>query len=629
VKSLLNFKIEDRIVHIVNKNINNIKLFIILFTINIIIFGQKLYFHILSTDDYERFFSSNGGGEQASWLGRWMAGVLNQNIFNDALCVLPYLYDLIGIFSFTLVGFLTAKILKREKISEIVIVTLLISATPFFAHNLYFTINISAWITTLLGVLGLYFMYKPNIFGKIFSFILLVTAIGSYQAIVQVAIAIVIMRTVIDVLEIKKREELMKTLFHSMLLMVFIFFAFAASNIINYLYIEYNNLTINRRYKKLSDIKDFDIYFHRFKDMFHDKIDLFYFSDILKMHYKLISLFGVFSAFLVLLNSQREKIVIIISILFFEAIFLIIPYVMNLPMIAGYYIPVRAHYAIGWFIAGFFVLQMLAFKGIFKTMSSLLAISLIIISIVYINVYYYAGYRQTSSDIIRANQIVSRIRADKNYVSEPIKFKVIGKKPFTVTGWNPYQQALNTEWSKTKIFKEFTDLNFENMSNEEYSEIESYLADRGEMIYPYPGKNSIAVYKDKAVLFLSADEILSKLFINKRSKDTLYNSNEYFDFYLIENMFCFYKKNPSDIDKESIFVLNIFPQDIKDLPDFQQKRGKEYMEIKPNGIVSDEEMFLCMTLPSYKIKSIRTSQHNATGKRLWETSFDINNSLRQ
>ena len=183
-----------------------------------------------------------------------------------------------------------------------------------------------------------------------------------------------------------------------------------------------------------------------------------------------------------------------------------IPVVIQLQFIAGPGAPLRAHYPVGWFMAGFFCIAATSFIGKIGIIVRTLPVLLIIINILYINVYFYAANRQTNADILHVNQIVNRIRMNENYVQEPVKLRIIGENGFRVTGWNSGGQALNQFWSKYPIFNHFTDLEFKVMNDDEYSTVVNYIRKEAIKIHPYPGRNSIVVYQDKVVLFLSDDE---------------------------------------------------------------------------------------------------------------------------
>jgi len=509
----LTFSIENKIKEFIINNSKEIKLFFILFLITTIIYGQKLFFYSLATDDYQRFYT--GGGEQASILGRWMAGIINQNLFTGALHILPYFNGLLGVFSFTLAGFLTAKYLNRNNVFEVSVITLLITATPFVADNLYYNTNTSAWFTTLFGVAGLMLAYKQSKFLKLLGFSLLVIAIGSYQTIIQVTLSMIVIKTIIDLMEANNFQEIKIIVFNAFLFIGFVLLAFAVSTIINALYIEYNHLTIEYKYRVAKKVASLSVYTDRIETMYKDAYDLdfklLYFQTKFSFIYALMTVFGTIGGFIFLIKNTTTKKIKILSILLLIILFLTIPLIINLPLITGNRVPARAHYAIGWILAGLFIIQMISFKGVFKTMSSILAISIIIVSTYYINVFFDAASRQTSSDIIRINQIANRILTDKNYISEPLKFRIIGRKSFPVGGWHFGNQALNSGWSKYSSFKKFTDLKYTKMNNKEYNEVADYLIQKGETINTYPGKNSIVVYENKAILFLNLDKEPNKI----------------------------------------------------------------------------------------------------------------------
>ncbi len=605
-----------------------IKLFFILFLITIVIYGEKLFFYTLATDDFSRYYS--GGGEQASWLGRWMAGIFNQNIFTGAAHVLPYLNGLLGVFSFTLSGFLTAKFLRKNNVFEISVITLLIAVTPFVAHNFYFNTNTSTWITTLFGVIGLILAYKPNKLLKLFGFSLLVIAIGSYQTILQVTIAMIIIKTIIEVMEANTLQDIRKIVLTAFLYVGFILLAFAASTIINGIYIEYNNLTVAHRYKNAEHVVDMSVYIDRvitmYKGTYNISFGLQYFKNKFEFLYKIVFILGIIGSFWFVIKKNIAKKIKIISISLLLILFASIPLIVALPLITGNGIPTRAHYTIGWFLAGFFAIQSLSFKGIYKTISSLLAIALLVVSIYYVNVFFDAGSRQTSADITRINQIVTRIRTDKNYVSEPLKFKIIGKKPFPVIGWKSYQQALNTDWSKYDAFKNFTDLKFKKMNDKEYREMIYYLAEKNIKMNAYPAKNSIIVYNGKAILVLNSKKINSDIKLSKvpqRTPDIISDFNLY-----ITDKNLYYVKTPcSKEDVKHKFFLHVYPKDKKSLPEKRQKYGFQNMDFKFNstGRLEDKKCVAYIVLPEYDIKKIQTGQYDKV-KMDWDVTYSIKNN---
>ena len=112
---LLNFKLEDKILHFFKKHKDNLKLFAIIYLVNIGIYGQRIFFQSLSTDDYARSFFPgyhDFAGEQAAYVGRWMTDIFNLYVFSGSMHVLPYLNGLLGVTSVVIAGYVTAIFFK-------------------------------------------------------------------------------------------------------------------------------------------------------------------------------------------------------------------------------------------------------------------------------------------------------------------------------------------------------------------------------------------------------------------------------------------------------------------------------------------------------------------------------------
>ena len=148
ILQIFNFSIEHALENYYRKNNVDIKLFFILFIVAMIGYGQGLFFYSLSSDDFARYYSS--GEEQASWLGRWMAGIFNQYIFTGSLHILPYLNTLIGVFCFTLAGYISAKFLALTRPLHVSIFTLLVVFFPYGCSQLILQfkhINLDHYLT--------------------------------------------------------------------------------------------------------------------------------------------------------------------------------------------------------------------------------------------------------------------------------------------------------------------------------------------------------------------------------------------------------------------------------------------------------------------------------------------------
>jgi hypothetical protein len=602
MKKILDFDVEKSLEATIFRNLKDIKLFFILFAVNIGIFGQKLFSYALTPDDYNRFY--DGGGQLASWLGRWMAGIINQNVFTGAMHIQPYLNGVIGIFSFTLAAFLTAKILKRSRPFEISGATLLISATPMVAYNLYFNTNIAVWIATLFGVIGLFLAQKLSKLTKIIGFIFVVISIGCYQTIVQVAIAIAMINLIIGLVEAKNKKDLRNEIINFSFSIVFIAFAFAFSSLINFLYIKFYNLEVTERLKVAADGVGFSIYWKRLIHMFHNNFGLMYFEKSLLALYRIMAFLSLVGSIFMVSKGAQPRILKIISTLLIFLVFLCIPLVINLPNITGNVIPLRAHYTIGWFMAGFFIIQIASLKKIFKTIAAAVTLSLIVLSICYINIFFDGATRQTTADIIRASQIVNRIRAHENYSGEPVKLKIIGTKGFFIPGWNSDQQALFKDWSKDDIFKHFTDLNFEIMSDAEYEVLENLLIKKGDEINSYPGRNSIYVDGDRVILFLNTNYINDSIAFNKIEKIKP-NAESFFNLYIENGRLIYFKKSCSENDTANLFYLHVYPRDSDNLLS-NQDHVVSYFPF--NGTIKNGQCIFTQKLPNFEIKKINTGQ---------------------
>lgn len=580
----------------------DIRLFLMLFFANIFIYGQKIFFYSLAPEDFSRFY--NGGGEQASWLGRWAGGLINQHIFTGPLHVLPYINGIIGIFSFTLAAYLTAKILKRSRSLEICIVTLLITVTPMVAYNLYYTTNIAVWISTMLGVLGLYLFQKDDRRTKFLGFLFFVISIGCYQTIVQIGISIAMMQLLLQLIESKNQKVLKSLLVQFALMIGFVFLAFGLSSLINHFYVQINHLEIADRMKTASENIQLSTYWNRIPSMFHSDFGFMFFRKPILVLYRSMALLALIaSIWTVIQGNQKPRIKLVLSCLVL-LMFLYIPLIINLPNITGNSVPLRAHYTIGWFLAGFFVVQTKSIGKWSQTIAFSVVIALIAINIFYVNVFFDAAVRQTSSDISRINQIVGRIRSNPNYSNEPIEFKVVGIKSFAVRGWNSDQQALNTDWSTDKAFRNFTDLDFQDMSDESFKMIEDELIAKGEFIESYPAKNSMYVQNGKSVLFLDPRQINNRIALSLIPKLKPTADSDY-DLYMIHGKLVYFKSPCSEQDIVHPFYLHVHPRDASIL---QPNQMYVEMYFPFDGIVKNGQCLAVQDLPNFDIKQINTGQ---------------------
>lgn len=523
MKSLLQFNIEDALSKYINKNKRDLKLFFILYLINILIYGQKLFFTTLSPDDYIHFFV-NVIEESASDRGRWLETLFNQNVFiSKYLHILPYLHGLFATFILTLSAYVTGKMLSRNKTYDLVIITLLISATPYIAHLLWFNFIISTWLGLLLGIIGLSFFYNHHTLIKSFGFILIVMSIGMYQPILQVIIAIVIIKTILNIIDAKSKKEVIKSSLKSFYIVIFVFLALLCSFFINHLYLEYHHLNLATdgalKYIEKDTSSSISIYIDRIIQTYNHHLPFRYFNKTFEFLLSFLFYMSFAGTLFVVTRSSQERTAKFISILFITILFLSIPLVVNLPIMLGTYLPLRSQFNIGWFTVGAFIILSLSFKGLLRSVMHLAAYLLIATNISYITVFYYAAQRQTQSDIINANQIVNRIRMDQRYVFEPIEFKIVGVKALSVKGWTSHLQAFGTNWSQYEIFKHFTNLKFNPMSDKTYNDLKNKLVEQRKPIDSYPGKNSIIVNGNNVILFLNPTKINKKISLKNMKKN--------------------------------------------------------------------------------------------------------------
>jgi len=625
MKRILDFDIEKTLENVIRGNLKEIKLFFILFAVNIFIYGQKIFFVSLAPDDFSRMY--NGGGELASWLGRWMAGIINQNLFTGPMHIQPYFNGVIGIFSFTLAGFLTSKIFKRTRTFEIFITTLLISATPMVANNLYFNTNIAVWLSTALGIIGVFLAQKKEKVLKAIGFLFFVFSIGCYQTMIQIAIAIAMIQAVIGIMESKNQNDLKKEFLSFFFLIAFILLAFCCSSLINFLYIKFYHLEVSDRLAIATQGGGFSVYYKRLSTMFHSHYGLAHYATPLLSLYRFMALLSfVGSVFMVFKSSHQRQIKVILTMLLL-LMFVLIPLVINLPNITGNSIPIRAHYTIGWFVACFFVIQSIVFKKIFRSISLIAATSIIVLSASYINIYFDGAVRQTNADITRANQIVNRIRMNENYSGEPIKFRIVGTKIFPTLGWNYDHQALDKSWSKYSLFEKFTDLNFEYMDDTQFKKVEAQIFQEGNLIDSYPGKNSIFVNGDQVVLFLDTTEINNTIALSQIQKRKP-NAHSYFDLYLNKDQLIYVRSTCTENDLVHPFYLHIYPLDSVDLPK-DQKFIASYFPF--NGMSKNGQCVFTQKLPNFAIRKINTGQfsndYNEKEKKpytiYWKSTVEI------
>ncbi len=505
--SLLDFDFEEALKRFLSRYSTHIQTLGIAFVINLFVYGQRLFGGGLAADDIARFYQS--GGEQASWLGRWFGGIMSQAIFSGPLHILPYFNGLIGIFFITLAGYLTALLFFTEKRFPAIVVTLLCSATPFMIHNMFFSTNTVVFIGIALGVGGLLLAYEKSILLKALGLIMLVLSIGSYQTIIQIGCVVILFRAAIELGKATDKLSVRHVMVQGFGMAVFLGVAFFLSNLVNLAVSTLAGEATSGRYAESMEVTSIMVYVDRFIGCYSIHTQLNFFSAPYSMGVKLFAVFGI-GLLSLYLELYKPRKLFSLRGLFFVGFVVSLPVIINLPRLLGPEIPTRAHFTIGWIMAAFFMLSY-GYRVWAKNIGLTLSLYLLLFGVLYINSFLYAATRQTDMDIIRANQIVSAIRMHPDYPGEitPMKFRVVGVGSLTVVGWGLHRQsAFATDWSNTRIFEHFTDLNFEGLSEAELSDIKNSVIESGRRILPYPDPSSIFIHENKVVVVIDPDELI-------------------------------------------------------------------------------------------------------------------------
>ena len=619
-EKMFRFDLERTIGNFVLKYLSDLKLFFIAFGINLLIYGQKLFFVSMPADDYMRFYGDDNTELLITNSARWAQALLNDYVFSGKLQILPYLHGIIGIFALTLMGYLTAKYFRRTRAFELIVTTLLVSATPMFAHNLFFSTNITAWITLSLGIVGFLLLYRKNLFIKLIAFLFLIISIGNYQTIVQMIAMMVVIRFMIVLLSAKRSSELAAAFWEALGKILFVLAAYIASYLINEQFLQYHHWTAVHRLAQATAETGLMVYLNRVGDLYRSFVKFDHFGEQFFYLYGAMALLAVVGTVKTIVMGDTERKIKVLSLVLALLSFAAIPIVINLPVLMGLEIPPRAHFTIGWAIAGFFVLQMTTFKGALKSVSILVSLVIVIVSTYYITLFFDAGIRQTKADMLRAHTIVERIRTHKNYTEEPIDFHIVGGQKFNVLGWDmKFEQPFSTHWAKYKIFKYFTDLKFHQMSRSKLNEMEHYIIEQGERVYPYPGKNSVVVYKNSAILFLAVgnlnNEIIRAKYIDALPENRAADVNATFDLYFKDHLL-YYKKTPCAADDtKDRFFLRVYPD--------RHHPARFYMldfDFGNSGIRNGDSCVAVTELPDEKYWRIWTGQFNSV-KNDWEANY--------
>ena len=95
-----------------------------------------------------------------------------------------------------------------------------------------------------------------------------------------------------------------------------------------------------------------------------------------------------------------------------------------------------------------------------------------------------------------------------------------------------------------------------------------------------------------------------------------------FDVYSVENRVIYFKEPCVPADTEATFFLHLAPADQSDLPDHSRRYGFDNLDFRFHlrGERFNGRCIATVTLPDYRIDSIRTGQHTSDGL-IWEADF--------
>ena len=162
------------------------------------------------------------------------------------------------------------------------------------------------------------------------------------------------------------------------------------------------------------------------------------------------------------------------------------------------------------------------------------------------------------------------------------------------------------------------------MKDNEYNEVKEHLIKKGETINAYPGKNSIVVYNNKAVLFFNSSRINAEITFSTSLENKEPDVKSDFDIW-IKDKYIYYKKSPcAKEDTRHFFYLQIYPADKTVLPKAKQKHGYAKMgfSFSSYGKINDNTCVAIKELPEYDILKLRTGQYHDS-KREWDVTYSF------
>ncbi len=615
------------------RNRQEIKLFLILFFIDLLVYGQKIFFVSYPADDYMRFWGDDNTRMLITHSARWAQALLNQYVFTGPLQIMPYLHGLFGILAFTWMGLATARFFKMEHPLEKGMTALLVSISPSIAHNLYFSTNITAWLTLPLGIIGFIWFYQRSWLWKIFGLALLIVSIANYQTILQIIVIMLIVRALIDMREADDTHNVYRILLKVFMVLFWIVAAYYLSFHINELFLKHYHLHEGHRLSKAEHHFDLKDIMAGVASVYHLQIPYKYFAKPqntllwLSEGLVLIQLLGYYL-------FRRQGRVRLLSITLLSLAAFSLPILLHLPAVLGLWIPMRAYLPEGWLLGGLFALSVVYGSSPIRTVVGLTVSLLVFIHIYYIALFYDACRRQTEADIRRANMIVQRIRLDKNYTNEPMAFYILGQKKFNVPGWDlKWQQPFDSYWAKYKIFRYFTDFQFHPANQKEKNRIVQYIAKQGSLKKAYPAKGSVVVHDGVAMLILDPAKInitIEKMYLLRNFPDNIEPiAEKSFEIFLKDNTVYFRKQKFTQADIHKKFFFRIYPANPR-----QKVNGRVIYPFQTwdfnfdlHGEKTGGECRIAVKLPDYPVKKIYTGQFAPSRRGIdWETTIDLNDT---
>lgn len=490
-----------------DKNREDIRFFFVLALFLTFAYSAKIFSVSYTTDDYARFYATMPWYWESTFTGRWFSSILRHALFQKGLHVLPMLNAFIGVACLSATGTITTKAWGVTNRFERFFAATLIAVSIYWAKSLYFNISTAIIpIGTLLTSVGIYLLIKSLKKAPV-GLLLIVCGFGTYQTTVQLAILIVLTWFIKFIFQEKSNsKQLVVKLFT---LLGIIVFAYGLSDGINSLIVNLNDLTLWSRYaaKEFTLAHVASIFIHMGKlpsSGFHGNLPTaleFFLAG-------LAASAGGLAAWK-LSSSPKRGALFVLLMLALCAYFFTSRLVFELPRAFGIYPPSRAYTSAGCMLAGFFLLAVRSRKGLIPLLGYVSAAIYILLSILSISMYYDGAQRQTASDIMRANQIVNRIRMDERFnFNEKNRpgFLIVGGKSFPVEGYKASQHPLAATPANYNLFLYFTDFRFKQVSAEEENILLRKLAATAG-IASYPYKGSIQFIDNAIILIMDSSAV--------------------------------------------------------------------------------------------------------------------------